>query len=428
MNLFLSKSNIEVLKDFFKINFYILIIVNFGNLAQIFYQFFGGKVLKPENFGLLGSVNSIIGLVSLPLAIFFNFALKFFIEKKNKLNSNQFQKIFNLLNSYVFYFAIIFFLIIIAMKDFFYYLINVEDFNIVILISITIFFNFITLPFIAINQIYKRYKFVSAIGSIHHYLRFLFFVFFYYFVTKSYLSGLLANAISFFIIFIILYFSLRNIIEIELIIDLKKFYNFFFFSKVKKSLLSIKSSIISTFFLTVITSIDIVIFRKVFPDELSGYYNAISTLGKIPLFLSAITFAYFLTESTYNFVNKNKSRTILITNLLINFLIFLFFIIIYYFYGSEVITFLFNKNYSSFSSELFFLTIAMTFVGFIKIIILHLFSQNDNGYALISIVALIIILLLCFFSVSHYQFIFTMIYGYLLMLIYLSIYLMTKKN
>ena len=214
MNLFLSKSNIEVLKDFFKINFYILIIVNFGNLAQIFYQFFGGKVLKPENFGLLGSVNSIIGLVSLPLAIFFNFALKFFIEKKNKLNSNQFQKIFNLLNSYVFYFAIIFFLIIIAMKDFFYYLINVEDFNIVILISITIFFNFITLPFIAINQIYKRYKFVSAIGSIHHYLRFLFFVFFYYFVTKSYLSGLLANAISFFIIFIILYFSLRNIIEI----------------------------------------------------------------------------------------------------------------------------------------------------------------------------------------------------------------------
>ena len=131
------------------------------------------------------------------------------------------------------------------MKDFFYYLINVEDFNIVILISITIFFNFITLPFIAINQIYKRYKFVSAIGSIHHYLRFLFFVFFYYFVTKSYLSGLLANAISFFIIFIILYFSLRNIIEIELIIDLKKFYNFFFFFKSKKK--SLKYQIFNYF-------------------------------------------------------------------------------------------------------------------------------------------------------------------------------------
>jgi O-antigen/teichoic acid export membrane protein len=79
-------------------------------------------------------------------------------------------------------------------------------------------------------------------------------------------------------------------------------FNFSYFKKFKfkkfvnsniDSFSNIKSSAISNLFLTLMTSVDIIVFRKLFPNELSGFYSAISTLGKIPLFLSAILFTYF---------------------------------------------------------------------------------------------------------------------------------------
>jgi hypothetical protein len=65
----ISLSNQKILKKFLKINLYIFIIVNTGNLAQLAYQIFGGKILTPDDYGILTSVNSLIGLLALPLAI-----------------------------------------------------------------------------------------------------------------------------------------------------------------------------------------------------------------------------------------------------------------------------------------------------------------------------------------------------------------------
>ena len=46
----ISLSNQKILKKFLKINLYIFIIVNTGNLAQSAYQIFGGKILTPNRF------------------------------------------------------------------------------------------------------------------------------------------------------------------------------------------------------------------------------------------------------------------------------------------------------------------------------------------------------------------------------------------
>ena len=78
----LSSSNQKVLKQFIKINFFIFLIVNTGNFAQLGYQIFGGKVLIPSDYGILASTNSLIGILALPLAIIFNFAVRVLIQKK----------------------------------------------------------------------------------------------------------------------------------------------------------------------------------------------------------------------------------------------------------------------------------------------------------------------------------------------------------
>jgi hypothetical protein len=83
---------------------------------------------------------------------------------------------------------------------------------------------------------------------------------------------------------------------------------------------------------------------------------------------------------------------------------------------------IFKKEYNIFGNDLYYLTLAFAFVGFIKILILFLLSKNDNGYAPFLFLGIFFTLILCIFSDDYKAFINIMIYGYfvncLLMIIY----------
>ena len=170
MNLFFI--DLKILKQFLKINFYIFLIVNTGNFAQLAYQIFGGKLLNPNEYGILSSANSLIGLIALPLAIFFNFALKVLIEKKNLNNSKNFSDFFNLLNMTVIFVASFITLCIFFASTLIKNLLEISSNEVVVIIGLTTLFNFLSLPYIALAQSLKKYKTVSFIGSSNHFIRF----------------------------------------------------------------------------------------------------------------------------------------------------------------------------------------------------------------------------------------------------------------
>ena len=427
----ISLSNQKILKKFLKINLYIFIIVNTGNLAQLAYQIFGGKILTPDDYGILTSANSLIGLLALPLAILFNYAVRILIQKKTKLNKKQFISFFNIINSYFFIIALIIFFFINLFGNFFQNLLTINSNEVIIVISLTIFFNLLGLPYIALNQSNKKYKLVSLIGSSHHFIRLILFLILFYFISRSYISGLYANLISFIIIMTLDFLTVKNEYKIKINFNFSYFKKFKFKKFVNSNIDSfsnIKSSAISNLFLTLMTSVDIIVFRKLFPNELSGFYSAISTLGKIPLFLSAILFTYFLTEGSYNFFKNDKSKNILYYNLTLNFIIFTFFIIIYYIFGEQILLLIFNSQYITFSKDLYYLTIAFTFVGFIKIIIIYFFTKNKNNYALPLFIGLVIVLILCSLSDTSKDFIETMVFGYMFLFIIMLGYLIKDKS
>ena len=427
----ISLSNQKILKKFLKINFYIFIIVNTGNLAQLAYQIFGGKILTPDNYGILTSANSLIGLLALPIAILFNYAVRILIQKKTKLNKKKFLSFFNLLNSYFIIIGIIIFFLINLFGSFFQNLLTINSNEVIIIIALTIFFNLLSLPYIALNQSNKKYKLVSLIGSSHHFIRLILFLILFYFISRSYISGLYANLFSFMIITILAFFTVKHNYKLRVNFNLNYFKKF----KLKKfinsnidSFSNIKSSAISNLFLTLMTSVDVIIFRKLFPNELSGFYSAISTLGKIPLFLSAILFTYFLTESSYNFFRNDKSKSILYFNLTVNLIIFTFFIITFYIFGEQILLLLFNSQYILFSDDLYYLTLAFTFVGFIKIIIIYFFTKNKNDYALTLLIGLLLVLIFCSLSETYKDFIETMVIGYMFLFLIMLGYLIKDKN
>ena len=418
----LSFIDLKILKHFIKINFFIFLIVNTGNFAQLAYQIFGGKLLNPNDYGILSSANSLIGLLALPLAIFFNFAVKVLLEKKNLNSKKNFSKFFNMLNKFVMIIAFFFTVCIFLSSPLIQNILEINSSEVVMLIGLTTLFNFLSLPYIALGQSIKKYKTVSLIGSSHHFIRLIFFILFFYYYSSTYVSGLYANLFSFISITLIAYFTIRGYVNVNLQLSSENFKLSEILKKNKNLILNLKSSSIATFFLTVMTSIDIILFRKIYPNDLSGYYSAISTLGKIPLFLSAITFTYFLTESSDNYYKKKDTSSILFYNLVTNLIIFLIFISIFKIYGSEILNLVFKQEYIIFADDLYFLTLAFSFVGFIKILILYLLSKNDNGYALLLLAGISSMLIFCFFSSNYKQFINIMIFGYFINFVFILIY------
>jgi O-antigen/teichoic acid export membrane protein len=318
--------------------------------------------------------------------------------------------------------AFVFTLCIFASSPVIKNILEIDTNEVVFLIGLTTLFNFLSLPYLALSQSVKKYKTVSFIGSSHHFIRLIFFVLLYYFYSNTYVSGLYANLFSFILIAIIAYYAAKKNVNINFKFNLENLNILQILHKNKNLIINLKSSSISTFFLTIMTSIDIILFRKLYPNDLSGFYSAISTLAKIPLFLSAITFTYFLTETSDNFYKKKNTSLILYYNLITNLIIFLIFISIFKIYGSEILMLIFKKEYNIFGNDLYYLTLAFAFVGFIKILILFLLSKNDNGYAPFLFLGIFFTLILCIFSDDYKAFINIMIYGYfvncLLMIIY----------
>jgi hypothetical protein len=136
----------------------------------------------------------------------------------------------------------------------------------------------------------------------------------------------------------------------------------------------------------------------------------------------------FLTEGSYNFFKNDKSKNILYYNLTLNFIIFAFFIIIYYIFGEQILLLIFNSQYITFSKDLYYLTIAFTFVGFIKIIIIYFFTKNKNNYALPLFIGLVIVLIFCSLSDTSKDFIETMVFGYMFLFIIMLGYLIKDRS
>lgn len=97
-------------------------------------------------------------------------------------------------------------------------------------------------------------------------------------------------------------------------------------------------------------------------------------------------------------------------------------------FGSELLTLIFKKEYQIFYKELQQITVAFSFVGFIKILIISLFSKNDNGYSIILFLGILIMIYFCSMAKDYKEFINIMIYGYAINCIFMFVYTFLIKK
>jgi hypothetical protein len=393
--------------DHFKNIFFIVLISNVGNFFQLLYQVFGGKFLPPGDYAVLSSINYILAIICLPLAIIQIGAvssLANFRKKKFKIvKFNSYIKYFFKQNLY---FGCIYIPLIILILRKYLDLPFLKDWFVISFILIDLFLVFLVTPLITLLQVSKKYVIQNILGALQQLIRLISYVLFFTLLYNTYISGLLGNIFGFLIIFIILYFYYK-----DSIFKYNVYENFFFKKNEIIIFKNLNISALLIIYITVTTNFDVIIFTKLFPGDISGYYTGVSVIAKIPMFISDLAITYLFVETTSNLVLKKKSKLLFFSVFIFSLSVFIFVSFFFYLFGENILTIVFNKNFSIYYKELLILSIAYSILGVCKIIVYILISNKMWKFFII--LYLIFLIFLSFFysySLDMYSFILNVLY------------------
>jgi O-antigen/teichoic acid export membrane protein len=393
--------------DHFKNIFFIVLISNIGNFFQLLYQVFGGKFLPPTDYAALSSINYILSIICLPLTIIQIGAVSGLASYKNK--KDKIVKFYSYIKSFFkqnLYFACIYIPLMILILKKYFDLPFLKDWFIICFILIDLFLVFLVTPLITLLQVSKKYIIQNILGAFQQLIRLIAYVLFFTLFYKTYISGIFGNIFGFLFIFIFLYFYYKNSI-------FKYNVRASFFLK-KNEIIIFKNLNISALliiYITVATNFDVIIFTKLFPGDISGYYSGVSVIAKIPMFISDIVISYLFVETTSNFVLKKKSKLLFFSVFIFSLSVFIFVLFVFYLFGENILTIIFNKNFSIYYKELLLLSIAYSILALCKIIVYILISNKMWKFFLILyLIFLIFLYFLYTYSLDMHSFILNVLY------------------
>jgi len=153
-------------------------------------------------------------------------------------------------------------------------------------------------------------------------------------------------------------------------------------------------------------SLDVIIARRFFPEELVGKYAVVAFLGRAIYFGTfAISKAMFSLTSE-GFENGRKTGNLLKKSLKITGLISVAVLLIYLFFPKWIITIFFGEQYIEGFRILFFVGLALTFLSFTNLIVLYGFSIDKikKSAWFLFVFVLIEVILLSVFNANLMQF------------------------
>ncbi|ENN96224.1 polysaccharide biosynthesis protein [Methanocaldococcus villosus KIN24-T80] len=356
------------------------LILTFFNFSSGFfnylYQLFMGKLLTPEEYGVVASLLSIFLILGIfPRVI--NSSLTPQISKlkaKNRLNEINYiflhyTKRFLILGVII----TIIFLILSPLISNFLHIKNI--YTIIILLNLPfIFINPINLAILQGLQRFTKLGFTNTLTSL---AKFLFGILLVY-LTFGVFGALIAILLSSIISYLVSLYFIRDILKLK-----PKEYFIKNFYKTSKLIFLI------IFSYTTITTVDVILAKHYLSKYLAGIYSSVSTLGKIIFFLPGGIQAIILSKAI-EYKEKNLNHLNLLKKSII-FLILLTLPILtsYIFFPELVIKVLFSKKYLLAKLYIGKYGLAMLLFSISGLIMNYLISLNVNRIAYPLILVLI---------------------------------------
>lgn len=333
MNLLLNNIKKIAKNEFFNASIWVFLATGTLNAGNYFYHLLMGRMLGPASYGVLESTISFLYILSVPFMTLTLIIVKFVSFYKGRQDYKSISGFYFYLRKNLFIFGLIAMLIILLLSPMIISLLHLPSILFPVFISINFFIGLFS---------------VLTKSMLQGFLKF-----FAFFVTN--LTEVLAKIVLA-VILVILGFSIIGA-YFALVASLMVSYlvaSYFIkkenlsFEKFTQRRNIFKYSIpvfLTTLSLTSLFTTDIILVRFFFPGVESGYYAALSVLGKVIFFASSpLTIAMFPIVSEKHAVGK-KFQHLIFTSFALTLIIALALITTYYLFPEFMIGILFGSQY-----------------------------------------------------------------------------------
>ncbi len=378
----------------------------FGYLFQIFM----GRMLGPSDYGILGSIVSILYIVSIPLATI-QTVITFFVSKYNtnqeygKIHSLLF-KSFKKITPYTIVGLVFLYLSSWRVADF----LNIPTNMPLIIFSMVIFFSILTPITFGVLQGLQNFNHLALNSTANAALKLVAGIFLVY-IGFGVNGAIAAYGASTAFAFILCYFPLRFLIHQKAEeIGKKEIYDF-----------SLPVLIVTAAF-SIMMNIDLIIVKHYLNPVDAGYYTAASMIAKVIYFSSTAISSVMFPKVTVRHTSNQRSYEIISKSILYMTALSAMAVAVLYFFSGEVIGFLYGKAYISIAPLMVPFCLATTFFSVANIISFYQLSTNNSRFVLILIFSTIIeVVLMILFHNTILQIIMVLVAASFLMLMLLII-------
>ncbi len=381
------------LDELFKGSFILLMMMGIFNFLNWIFHFSMARLLGPSGYGSMAALISLTYIYGIPKETIVFFISKYvpiynIRREKKKIKTLAIKSL-----KLGFKVSLILFLIMMPISFFLSDFLKI-NLGLIIMTNLAIFLA-ISLPILrGVLQGRKKFKYLGATYITESLTKIIVGVSLVVLGLKVY-GAMIGFLMGFIYALIIAFYynkdilDLKNKKQIKIDVSKKRFIKFLY----------------SMVIVVLVLSLDVLLAKGFFTDELAGKYSVLSMLGKIVFFGTVAIGRVMFPLTTEGFEKKEKTTYLLKKAGLIMGVLCLAAVIVFYFLPELVIRILFGADYISVANSLVWVGIAFSMLSFSNLIILYGLSTNKlNNYYLLTIFFIVQISLLSIFNSSILEF------------------------
>lgn len=398
--------------EFFKASFWVFLATGVLNAGNYFYHLIMGRMLGPQEYGVLESVISLFYIISIPFIPLTLVVVKFVSSYKGKKDKDAIASFYIYMRDKVLIYGAAVALILLIGSPVIMNFLHLSNIYFPILISLGFFVGLLAMLVKGTLQGIFNFFALFVANTVEITIKILVAIVLVYFGFKA-LGAVFAVTASFLIGLIIAFFFLKK----------EKFIGKNNFKEGKDILKYSVPVFLTSLGLTSLFTTDIILVRNLFSGIESGYYAALSVLGKIIFFGTfPITIVLFPLVSERHAANKDY-KSLLAVSVTVTIAIAGFILGIYYLFPQAMVDLLFGREFSKIAPLLAIFGVFIAIYSLSSVIANFYLSIHKTKISIFVILASILqILLISFFHRSLLEVIYMSIISTSLLLLALIIY------
>lgn len=333
MNLLLNNIKKITRNKFFNASIWAFLAMGIFNAGNYFYHLFMGRMLGPESYGVLESTISFLYILSVPFMTLTLIIVKFVSAYKGKQDYKSISGLYFYLRKNLFIFGLISTLIILLLSPIIIHLLHLPSILFPIFIGINFFIGLFSVLIKSMLQGFLKFFSLFVVNAAEVLIKIILAVVLVILGFKAIGAyfALVASVMGSY--FVAVYFVKKEKLSFEKFTE-------------KRSIFRYSIPVfLTTLGLTSLFTTDIILVRFFFSGVESGYYAALSVLGKIIFFASSpLTIVMFPLVSEKHAVGK-KFQHLIFTSFGFTAIIALVLIAIYYLFPEFMVGILFGNQY-----------------------------------------------------------------------------------